>query len=127
MRVPTTEHFISSCVADDKWFALLKYIRNFNTETSHFSYLDSSLVQKRRILLILIWEFKKIFFRMEAGNGAYDLLQPTVPLYCIYTEWPIKMYTLFTHQYLWINLNEISISGWECNIMFSQQMAQALF
>ena len=25
-----------------------------------------------------------------------------------------------------INLNEISISGWECNIMFSQQMAQAL-
>ena len=25
-----------------------------------------------------------------------------------------------------INLNEISVSGWECNIMFSQQMAQAL-
>ena len=25
-----------------------------------------------------------------------------------------------------INLNEISISGWECNIKFSQQMAQAL-
>ena len=25
-----------------------------------------------------------------------------------------------------INLNEISISGWECNIIFSQQMAQAL-
>ena len=25
-----------------------------------------------------------------------------------------------------INLNEISISGWVCNIMFSQQMAQAL-
>ena len=25
-----------------------------------------------------------------------------------------------------INLNEISTSGWECNIMFSQQMAQAL-
>ena len=25
-----------------------------------------------------------------------------------------------------INWNEISISGWECNIMFSQQMAQAL-
>jgi hypothetical protein len=25
-----------------------------------------------------------------------------------------------------INLNENSISGWECNIMFSQQMAQAL-
>ena len=25
-----------------------------------------------------------------------------------------------------INFNEISISGWDCNIMFSQQMAQAL-
>ena len=25
-----------------------------------------------------------------------------------------------------INLNEISISGWECNKMFSQQVAQAL-
>ena len=25
-----------------------------------------------------------------------------------------------------INLNEMSISGWECNIMFSQRMAQAL-
>lgn len=84
MRVPTTEHFISNCVADEKRFTLLKHIRNFNTETFHLSYLNTSRAQKLRILLIPIWEFKKVVCRMEAGNGAHDLLQPTVPLYCIY-------------------------------------------
>jgi len=33
-----------------------------------------------------------------------SLYQNTLYAYCIqliYTEWPKKMYTLFTHQYLW--------------------------
>ena len=37
-----------------------------------------------------------------------------------------KKYTLSLINIFGINLNEISISGWECNIMFSQHMAQAL-
>ena len=44
----------------------------------------------------------------------------------IYTEWPKKCIHSLLINIFGINLNEISISGWECNIMFSQQMAQAL-
>ena len=43
-----------------------------------------------------------------------------------YTEWPKKCIHSLLFNIFGINLNEISISGWECNIMFSQRMAQAL-
>ena len=45
---------------------------------------------------------------------------------CWYTEWPKKCIPSLLINTFGINLNEISISGWECNIMCSQQMAQAL-
>jgi len=44
----------------------------------------------------------------------------------IHTEWPKKCIHSLLINIFGINLNEISVSGWECNIMFSQQMAQAL-
>ena len=46
-------------------------------------------------------------------------------LFSIYRVAQKNIYTLLINIF-GINLNEISISGWECNIMFSQQMAQAL-
>ena len=42
------------------------------------------------------------------------------------TGWPKKYIHSLLINIFGINLNKISISGWECNIMFSQQMAQAL-
>ena len=38
-----------------------------------------------------------------------------------------NMYTFLLINIFGINLNEISISGWECNIMFSQQMSLSLY
>ena len=46
--------------------------------------------------------------------------------YMLYTEWPKKCIHSLLINIFGINLSEISISVWECNIMFSQQMAQAL-
>ena len=74
-----------------------------------------------------IWIFsrkslEKIHASLKSGeNNGYFTWR------LMYTEWPPKkcVHSLLINIF-GINLNEISISGWECNIMFSQQMAQAL-
>ena len=43
----------------------------------------------------------------------------TINCTCIYAEWPKKCIHSLLINIFGINLNEISISGWECNIMYS--------
>ena len=57
------------------------------------------------------------FFGYFLLNSSLFLLIQSGPKKCVHS----LLINVFG-----INLNEISISGWECNIIFSQQMAQAL-
>jgi len=48
-----------------------------------------------------LWGWGSLDFIFRASNGGilFRILAPTSV--GVYTEWPKKMYTLFTHQYLW--------------------------
>ena len=67
-----------------------------------FKYLGTNLTNQNSIQ-------EEIKSRLKLGNDCYysvqnllssSLLSKTLKIK-IYTEWPKKMYTLFTHQYLW--------------------------
>ena len=60
---------------------------------------------------------KSAYIIQTPGNHPKENIIQSGPKKCIHS----LLINIFG-----INLNEISISGWECNTMFSQQMAQAL-
>ena len=81
-------------------------------------------------------------YTVQFRNYVKLLRMFAVSLLIIYmswhTEWPQKMYTLFTHQYLWnkfkwnfyfrvrVYYNVFSTDGTGALIIFAQQMAQVL-
>ena len=81
-------------------------------------------------LLRCVEGIETVFFRIAAieflwfNNSHTKIPNGICFLYHPIQSGPKKCIHSLLINIFGINLNEISISGWECNVMFSQQMAQ---
>ena len=102
------------------WYSM-KWIRQTHGSNKQWC---MSVLWESNLLCSSLLSPSSPFFKYFTSSSL-SFYSPSSPIHTILQSGPKKCIHSLLINIFGINLNEISISGWECNIMFLQQMAQA--